>query len=116
MGAHEQSRGTEPQSGPGLFLVEVSGAAPGPGGAEAMHAALQYAVLRLQATGAPSRGGGGWLVPADRRCLCLVEARDEDLVALALDTAALTSAPVHAVRPLPRRAVPSPSLRPRGRS
>ena len=103
----EPGRGT----GGGLFLVEFSAAA----GVEDMHAAFQHAVLRLAADDAPIRWCGGWLV-GGQRCLCLVQSADQALVVLARDTAALTVAPVHAVRPLSARQLHPPSPRTGSRS
>jgi hypothetical protein len=102
---HERSSGDHPDTAGGLFLVEFASADAGE--AEEMHAAFQHAVLRLRGTGAPIRWRAGWLVPADERCLCLVEAPDESVVVLARDTAALALAPVRRVRPLPARTPPS---------
>jgi hypothetical protein len=110
------ARTRPPKPGLGLFLVEFSGAASGSGRAEDRHAAFQYAVLRMQAAGAPIRWCAGWLIPADQRCLCLVEAPDDAFVALACDTAALIATPIHRIRPLPRRYLPPSSLRTEGRS
>ena len=109
MDAHRTTGSSHPVDGRELFLVEVSSAAAGE--AEDMHAALQHAVLRLRTAGAPIRWCGGWLVVGEQRCLCVVEAIDQAAVVLARDTAALTAAPVHPVRPLPVRQHPSPSHR-----
>ncbi len=106
--AHERSGTEHPDSAGGLFLVEF--ASTDAGEAEGMHAAFQHAVLRLRSTGARIRWCAGWLVTADERCLCLVEAPDESVVVLARDTAALTLAPVRRVRPLPARTPPSSPL------
>jgi hypothetical protein len=105
-----------PLGGPGLFLVEFRGSASVGGDEEDMSAALRLAVTRLRAAGTPIRWCGAWLVPADRRCLCVVEAADGAAVVLARDTAALGAATVHPVRSLPDR--PSPARTPgsRGRS
>lgn len=110
MTLHEQS---DQDDGVGLrvFLVEILAGPPGAGHAEDMHAALQHAVSRLQAGGTPIRWCGAWLVPAEQRCLCFIEASAQSAVALARDTAALAGAGVHPVRPLPARAFPSPPLR-----
>lgn len=102
-----------PDGAQALFLVEFPTAAAGE--AEDMHVAFQHAVLRLRTQGAPIRWCEGWLV-AERRCLCLVEAPGRAAVVLARDTAALTAAAVHPVRPLPARTLPSPTRRTRGRS
>ncbi len=80
-----------------------------------MHAALRHAVARVAASGIHIRWCAGWFVPADERCLCLIEAADEACVVLARDTAALTAARVNPVRPLDVRTGTSPSLRNRGR-
>ncbi|TFV73319.1 hypothetical protein E4P39_14430 [Blastococcus sp. CT_GayMR19] len=115
MTPHEQS-GRDDGVGRAVFLVEILACPPGAGHAEDMHAALQHAVSRLQAGGTPIRWCGAWLVPAEQRCLCFIEASAQSAVALARDTAALAGAGVHPVRPLPARAVPSPPLRIGGRS
>jgi hypothetical protein len=112
--------GIQEQPGPvdgrgGIYLIEFSAPSPGAGLAEVMHAALQHAVSRLQAGGTPIRWCGAWLVPAEQRCLCFVEASAESSVVLARDTAALAGAGVRPVRPLPGRAVPSRPLRIGGR-
>jgi hypothetical protein len=99
-----------------LFLVEFRGSSPASGGVDDMHAALRHAVSRVAASGIAIRWCGGWLLPADERCLCLIEASDEACVVLARDTAALTAARVHPVRSLDGPAATSPSLRTRGRS
>lgn len=96
-----------PAREPGLFLVELRGSSPEGRDEEGMSAALRLAVRRLAATGTPIRWCGGWHVPADRRCLCLVEAADGTAVVLARDTAALGPAGVHPVRPLPDRPRPA---------
>jgi hypothetical protein len=98
-----------------IFLVEFAAPSPEAGHVEAMHAALQHAVSRLQAGGTPIRWCGAWLVPAEQRCLCFIEASAESAVVLARDTAALTGVGVRPVRPLPGRAVPSRPLRIGGR-
>jgi hypothetical protein len=100
---------------PGVFLVEFSAPSMEAGHAEAMHAALQHAVARLRAGGTPIRWCGAWLVPAEQRCLCFIEASAESAVVLARDTAALTGVAVRSVRALPGRAVPSRPLRIGGR-
>jgi hypothetical protein len=105
-----------PQGRPGLFLVELRGSSPGSGDEEDMSAALRLAVTRLRAAGTPIRWCGAWLVPADRRCLCVVEAADGTAVALARDTAALGAASVRPVQPLPDRASPTRTPGSRGRS
>jgi len=105
--AHERSSTAHPDT-LGLFLVEFRAADAGE--AEQMHAAFQHAVLRVRSSGARIRWCAGWVVTADERCLCLVEAPDESVVVLARDTAALTLAPVRQVRPLPARTPPSTSL------
>ena len=99
-----------------LFLVEFPGGSATSGSVEDMHAALRHAVARVAASGMPIRWCSGWFVPADERCLCLIEAADEACVVLARDTAALTAARVNPVRPLDGRTGRSPSLRSRGRS
>ncbi len=114
MGTHELTGDARPGTGGELFLVEFSSSAAGE--AEGMHAAFQHAVLRLGAEGSAIRWCAGWLVVAEQRCLCLVESSDRAVVVLARDTAALTVAPVHPVRPLPARQHPSPSSRAGSRS
>jgi hypothetical protein len=111
VGVHEQTGDPGLGTGGGLFLVEFSAAA----GVEDMHAAFQHAVLRLAAEDVPIRWCGGWLV-AGQRCLCLVQSDDQALVVLARDTAALSVAPVHPVRPLPARRLSSPPPRTGSRS
>jgi hypothetical protein len=111
VGVDEQTGDPGLGTGGGLFLVEFSAAA----GVEDMHAAFQHAVLRLAADDAPIRWCGGWLV-AGQRCLCLVQSDDQALVVLARDTAALSVAPVHPVRPLPARRLSSPPPRTGSRS
>ena len=98
-----------------LFLVEFSSPRAADDAAD-MHHALRYAVLRLQAAGTPIRWCSGLLVPADRRCLCLVEAGRRDDVVLARDTAALFGASVQPVRPLADRPPSIRSSGSRGRS
>ena len=95
-------RATAPSGELGLFLVEFS-STPAADEAADMHHALRYAVLRLRLAGTPIRWCSGLLVPAEHRCLCLVEAREREDVVLARDTAALSGARVHVVRPLPDR-------------
>ncbi len=90
-----------------LFLVEFSAAHAGDDAAE-VHHALRFAVRRLAATGVAIRWCSGLLVPADSRCLCLVEAGSRDDVVLARDTAALSGASVHRAHPLPDRPSPRP--------
>ena len=102
--------GTVPDGDRSLFLVEFS-ATPAADDAADMHHALRYAVARLRAAGTPIRWCSGLLVPADHRCLCLVEAGRRDDVVLARDTAALSDASVQPVRPLPDR---PPSIRSSG--
>lgn len=99
-----------------LFLVEFSGGSPTSEHVGDMHAALRHAVSRVAASGMQIRWCGGWFVPADERCLCLIEATDESCVVLARDTAALTAARVNPVRRLDGSAATSPFLRSRGRS
>jgi hypothetical protein len=99
-----------------LFLVEFPGGPAEVAAVEEMHAALRHAVARVAATGSPIRWCGGWFVPADERCLCVLEAADEDCVVLARDTAALTMARVHEIRSLDDRTGTPPSPRSRGRS
>jgi hypothetical protein len=98
----------------GLFLVEftATGAADD---ATDMHHALRYAVRRLQSAGMPIRWCSALLVPADHRCLCLVEAATREDVVVARDTAALPAASVQPVRPLPERPLSLRSSGSRGR-
>jgi hypothetical protein len=89
-----------------LFLVEFSAARAADDAAD-VHHALRYAVRRLAATGAAIRWCSGLFVPAEHRCLFLVQAGGRDVVARARDTAGLSGANVHPVHPLPDRP-PSP--------
>ena len=115
VGIEEQAGHVDGEDRRGLYLVEFSAPSPAAGQAEAMHAALQHAVSRLQTGGTPIRWCGAWLIPAEQRCLCFIEASAESAVVLARDTAALAGAGVRPVRPLPGRAVPSRPLRIGGR-
>ena len=113
VGAVDGSRrpgGTSPVGDRNLFLVEFSVPRVADDAAT-MHHALRYAVRRLADTGLAIRWCSGLLVPAEHRCLCVVEARTRDDVVLARDTAALSGASVQQVRLLPDR---SPSLRSSG--
>ena len=91
----------------GLFLVEFSAGRAADDAAD-VHHALRYAVRRLAATGAAIRWCSGLLVPAEHRCLFLVEADGRGVVVRARDSAGLSGAGVAQVRPLPDR---PPSLR-----
>ncbi len=98
-----------------LFLVEFSAARAADDAAE-VHHALRHAVRRLAATGAAIQWCSGLFVPAEQRCLFLVQAGGRDVVARARDTAGLSGASVHPVRPLADRpSSPRPSGR-KGRS
>ena len=117
VGAVDGSRrpgGTSPVGDRNLFLVEFSVPRVADDAAT-MHHALRYAVRRLADTGLAIRWCSGLLVPADRRCLVLVEAGERDDVVLARDTAALSGASVQRVRPLPDRPHPSVPSDSRGR-
>ncbi len=110
MGAVAESRrasGTRLHGDGSLFLVEFTSTGVADDAAD-MHHALRYAVLRLQDGGMPIRWCSGLLVPADSRCLVVLEAGKRDDVVLARDTAALSGASVQQVRPLPDR---PPSVR-----
>jgi hypothetical protein len=98
-----------------LFLVEFSATRAADDAAD-VHHALRYAVRRLAAAGTAIRWCSGLLVPAEHRCLCLVEAGGRDDVVLARDTAALSGASVQQVRPLPDRPPFPRSSDRRGRS
>ena len=110
-----RSSGTGHHGDATLFLVEFAstGAADD---ATDMHHALRHAVLRLGDAGVPIRWCSGLLVPADHRCLVLLEARTRDDVVLARDTAAMSGASIQPVRPLPDRPPSIRSSGSRGRS
>ena len=113
----EESRrasGTRPHGDVGLFLVEFASTG-GADDAADMHHALRYAVLRLQDAGMPIRWCSGLLVPADHRCLVLLEAGTREHVLVARDTAALSGASVQPVQPLHDRAPSIHSSDSRGR-
>jgi hypothetical protein len=63
-----------------LFLVEFSGGSPEGSSVDGMHAALRLAVIRVAAAGMTIQWYGGWFVPTEQRCLCLIEAADEACV------------------------------------
>jgi len=83
-----------------LFLVELLHPGVQAAGALRMAGALQHAAARLSATGTHLAWRGGLLVPAQSRCLCLLEASSEDAVRHAGDVAGLATATVHRVTPL----------------
>jgi hypothetical protein len=99
----------------GLFLVEFSASQVTDDAAD-LHHALRYAVRRLAATGAVIRWCSGLLVPAEHRCLFLVEAGGRHVVVRARDSAGLSGARVAQVCPLPDRPLPSRTSGTEGRS
>jgi len=82
--------------GPTLYLVELRTTAAAVGEVRQMHRALRHAVARQAAGGAAIRWSGAVLVPADGRCLCLVEASAASAVDGALDSAGLHATPLRA--------------------
>jgi hypothetical protein len=90
----ESSSGLTLDGGPALFLVELRSAASAVDDLQRMQRALRHAVARRAATGAAIRWAAGVLVPAEGRCLCLVEATEESDVLDARNTAGLHTAPV----------------------
>jgi hypothetical protein len=65
-----------------------------------MHRALHRAVTRLGSAGTAIRWCAAWLLPDERRCLCLIRAAREADVVLARDLAALPTASVSPARAL----------------
>lgn len=88
-----------PAAGRALFLVELRAAADLPSDVRPMHQALVHAVNRLHLTGTAIRWSSTVLLPADSRCLCLIEAADQASVVLARDNAGLNAA-VHRAQSL----------------
>jgi hypothetical protein len=111
----EGSSGFKLDGGPALFLVELRSAASGADDLQRMQRALRHAVSRQAASGAAIRWAAGVLVPADGRCLCLVEASEESDVLDARNIAGLHTAPVrpaHVVSDAPATHAAGPTTSP----
>lgn len=82
------------------FVVEMRAAGSPASDLHGMRQALMYAVSRLRVGGTAIIAGSSVILPGDFRCLSLLLAADERSVALARDTAGLSSASIHAAVPL----------------